>query len=163
MLFRSSFAMDEYQGYLRVATTTGYLPDPETSNHLFVFGLAPEQGWGLVSSLRGLAPTEDIRSVRFYGDRGFMVTFKKTDPLFAFDLSNPFEPKVEGELKIPGFSTYMHYLDENHLLAIGFDADDVGVDALGHIVENELLLAALARRLQALPSVERLSNVRLTG
>jgi uncharacterized secreted protein with C-terminal beta-propeller domain len=64
--------------------------------------------------------------VRFEGDRGFVVTFKKTDPLFAFDLSNPKRPRLAGELKIPGFSTYMHLLDSTHLLTIGYDAADQG-------------------------------------
>jgi hypothetical protein len=73
-----------------------------------------------------LAPTEDIRSVRFDGDRGYIVTFKKTDPLFVLGLSDPTAPRVEAELKIPGFSTYMHRLDEGHLLTIGYDADDMG-------------------------------------
>jgi len=77
-----------------------------------------------VGQVGGIAPTEDIRSVRFDGDRAFIVTFKKTDPLFAFDISNPAHPEKLGELKIPGFSTYMHMLDDNHLLTIGYDADD---------------------------------------
>ena len=55
-----------------------------------------------------------------------MVTFKKTDPLFVFDLANPREPRVEAELKIPGFSTYIHRMDERHLLTIGYDAADQG-------------------------------------
>jgi hypothetical protein len=80
----------------------------------------------MLGELTGLAPSEDIRSVRFDGNRGFVVTFKKTDPLFVIDLQNPATPNVLGELKIPGFSTYMHRLDENHLLAVGFDADDQG-------------------------------------
>ena len=79
-----------------------------------------------MGELTGLAPQEDIRAVRFDGDRGFVVTFKKTDPLFVIDLGTPSAPKVLGELKIPGFSTYMHRIDPNHLLAIGFDADDHG-------------------------------------
>ncbi|MFH1129881.1 MAG: beta-propeller domain-containing protein, partial [Pseudomonadota bacterium] len=69
---------------------------------------------------------EDIRSVRFDGDRGFVVTFKKTDPLFVFDLSDPKNPQTLAELKIPGFSTYMHMMDPEHLLTIGYDADDQG-------------------------------------
>jgi hypothetical protein len=73
-----------------------------------------------------LAPTEDIRSVRFDGDKGYVVTFKKTDPLFVIDLAQPTRPRVLGELKIPGFSTYMHKMDETHLLTIGYDADDQG-------------------------------------
>ena len=73
-----------------------------------------------------IAPTEDIRSVRFDGDHGFAVTFKKTDPLYVFDLTPPEAPRIVGELKIPGFSTYMHLMDEDHLLTIGYDADDQG-------------------------------------
>ena len=64
--------------------------------------------------------------MRFDGERAFIVTFKKTDPLFAFDLADPRAPKKLGELKIPGFSTYMHMLDATHLLTIGYDADDHG-------------------------------------
>jgi uncharacterized secreted protein with C-terminal beta-propeller domain len=77
-----------------------------------------------------IAPTEDIRSARFDGDRGFIVTFKKTDPLFVFDLSNPYKPEIAGELKIPGFSTYMHRMDADHLLTIGYDSEDYGSYAL---------------------------------
>jgi hypothetical protein len=73
-----------------------------------------------------IAPTEDIRSVRFNQDTVFIVTFKKTDPLFAFDFSDPEKPVLKGELKIPGYSTYMHLMDETHLLTIGYDADDQG-------------------------------------
>jgi uncharacterized secreted protein with C-terminal beta-propeller domain len=80
----------------------------------------------LVGIVDKIAPGEDIRSVRFDGDRGFIVTFKKTDPLYAFDLSKPTAPKITGELKIPGFSTYMHMLDDKHLLTIGYDAADQG-------------------------------------
>jgi hypothetical protein len=121
----NQFAMDERDGYLRIATTTGHAPDPKTISQLTV--LAEHDGELVeVGSVGEIAPSEDIRSVRFDGDRGFIVTFKKTDPLFAFDLSNPRAPKQVGELKIPGFSTYMHLLDENHLLTIGYDADDHG-------------------------------------
>jgi len=79
-----------------------------------------------VGQVTGLAPSEDIRSARFLGARGFVVTFKKTDPLFTLDLSDPRQPRVAGELHIPGFSTYLHPMDANHLLTIGFDAQDEG-------------------------------------
>ncbi len=121
----NQFAMDEHEGVLRVASTSGWVPDEDVRSTLTtlheVDGRLRRYG-----ELTGLAPTEDIRSVRFDGERGFVVTFKKTDPLFAFDLSDPAEPTVLGELKIPGFSTYMHPLDADHLLAVGFDADDHG-------------------------------------
>jgi hypothetical protein len=119
------FAMDEKDGYLRIATSVGKTPDPNVYSALTVLG--PVAG-GLiqVGIVDQIAPTEDIRSVRFDGDRGYVVTFKKTDPLFVFDLADPRAPRTRGELKIPGFSTYMHRMDANHLLAIGYDADDQG-------------------------------------
>ena len=58
--------------------------------------------------------TSRLPSVRFDGDQAFVVTFKKTDPLYVIDLANPSQPRIAGELKIPGFSTYMHLLDETH-------------------------------------------------
>jgi len=130
----NQFSMDEYAGMLRVATTEGHLPDPDTSNNVFVLqelggaeqSVAAPGMLQRIGALTDIAPTEDIRSARFSGPRGFLVTFKKTDPLFVFDLSDPTAPRVEGELHIPGFSTYMHFLDSNHLLSIGFDADDQG-------------------------------------
>jgi hypothetical protein len=121
----NQFAMDEQDGFLRIATTDGHVPDPNVESRLTVLA---EDGDSLVTVglVDNIAPTEDIRSVRFDGDRAFIVTFKKTDPLFSFDLSDPTKPKQLGELKIPGFSTYMHMLDANHLLSIGYDADDHG-------------------------------------
>jgi uncharacterized secreted protein with C-terminal beta-propeller domain len=62
--------------------------------------------------------------VRFKDDLGFMVTFKKTDPLFVISLGDPLNPEILGELKIPGYSTYMHVMDDQHLLTIGYDAED---------------------------------------
>lgn len=121
----NQFAMDEDDGVLRVASTRGWDPDPKVTSFLTTFG---EQS-GVLSQLGqvgDIATGEDIRSVRFDGDRGYVVTFKKTDPLFVFDLSKPAAPALLGELQIPGFSTYMQRLDANHLLAIGFTADDQG-------------------------------------
>jgi hypothetical protein len=121
----NQFAMDEYEGVLRVASTKGWVPSPNVTSSLTTYG---EQAGKLVQlgQVGGIAPQEDIRSVRFNGDRGYVVTFKKTDPLFVFDLIDAANPKLMGELLIPGFSTYMHPLDKTHLLAIGFDADDKG-------------------------------------
>lgn len=119
----NQFSMDEYQEHLRIATTTGYLPSPNV--HSTVSVLRQEgTSLGVVGQVDDIAPTEDIRSVRFMGDKGYVVTFKKTDPLFVFDLSDPTAPEAVGELKIPGFSTYLHPLDNGHLLSIGYDSDD---------------------------------------
>jgi hypothetical protein len=121
----NQFAMDENNGVLRVASTKGWVPDPSVTSSLTTFG---EQSgkFAQLGQIGGIAPQEDIRSVRFDGNRGFVVTFKKTDPLFVFDLTDPAKPKTLGELLIPGFSTYMQPLDTNHMLAIGFTADDQG-------------------------------------
>lgn len=121
----NQFSMDEHEGVLRVATSSGWVPEPDVSSNLVTLA---EQGgqFARLGSIGGIAPTEDIRSVRFDGARAFVVTFKKTDPLFVFDLADATSPKILGELKIPGFSTYMHPMDADHLLAIGFDADDHG-------------------------------------
>ncbi len=121
----NQFAMSDYQGKLRIATTHGHVPQPDVHSTISV--LEPGNGQlNLIGQLDNLAPTEDIRSVRFGTELGFIVTFKKTDPLFVIDLSNPTAPTVKGELKIPGFSTYMQFMDKNHLLTIGYDADDQG-------------------------------------
>jgi hypothetical protein len=121
----NQFALDEHEGHLRVATTAGHSPDPRAYN--LVTTLRAEGGKLVeVGRVDGLARGEDIRSVRFDEDRGFVVTFRKTDPLFVLDLADPAAPKVSGELKVPGFSTYMQLLDEGHLLTIGYDADDQG-------------------------------------
>jgi uncharacterized secreted protein with C-terminal beta-propeller domain len=121
----NQFAMDEYNGVLRVASTKGWLPNPGVSSSLTTYR---EQAGklSLVGQVNNLAPGEDIRSVRFDGDQAYLVTFKTIDPLFVFDLADPAKPAVKGELKIPGFSTYMQKLDTTHLLTIGFDATEVG-------------------------------------
>ncbi|KPA12270.1 hypothetical protein MHK_007515 [Candidatus Magnetomorum sp. HK-1] len=121
--------MDEHNGFLRIATTTGHVPNPNVHSTLSVLH---EQDGELVitGKIDNIAPTEDIRSVRFDGDQGYIVTFKKTDPLFALDLSSPYTPTIAGELKIPGYSTYMHRMDDKHLLSIGYDTEDHGSYAL---------------------------------
>jgi hypothetical protein len=120
----NQFALGEYEGFLRLATTTGQVFNDATNA---VYVLEPVDGrLDIVGQVTDLAPSEDIRSARFLGERGFVVTFKKTDPLFTLDLSDPRHPRVAGELHIPGFSTYLHPMDANHLLTIGFDAQDEG-------------------------------------
>jgi hypothetical protein len=122
----NQFAMDERHGYLRVATTRGRVPDPSVESAVSILAENEDGNLARVGAIEHIAPSEDIRSVRFDGDRGYVVTFKKTDPLFVLDLANPSEPRILGELKIPGFSTYLHRIDPTHLLSIGFDAEDHG-------------------------------------
>jgi uncharacterized secreted protein with C-terminal beta-propeller domain len=121
----NQFSMDEYSGVLRIATTTGHVPDPNVTSTLSVLKLAGNS-LNVVGQITGIAPDEDIRSVRFDGERGYLVSFKKTDPLFILDLALAENPKIVGELKIPGFSTYLHLLGSGHLLALGYEADDQG-------------------------------------
>ncbi len=122
----NQFAMDQWQDHLRIATSRGRVPNPNV--HSVVSVLREGEGGNLVrvGAVSEIAPGEDIRAVRFDGDRGYVVTFKKTDPLFVIDLAEPTRPSILGELKIPGFSTYIHRMDDKHLLSIGFDADDQG-------------------------------------
>ncbi|MEE8306771.1 MAG: beta-propeller domain-containing protein [Gammaproteobacteria bacterium] len=126
----SSFQLSEHQGFLRVATNRSEF-DPGLGrqfqdNHLFVL---QDDGVGrleVVGSVREFAEGERIFSARFLGERGFVVTFRQIDPLFTFDLSNPRDPRLMGELEIPGVSTYVHPLDADHLLTIGFDGNTTG-------------------------------------
>ena len=77
----------------------------------------------IVGKLEAIAPDERIYSTRFIGERLYMVTFKRIDPLFVIDLSNPSNPEILGELKIPGFSDYLHPYDENHIIGIGKETE----------------------------------------
>ena len=80
----------------------------------------------IAGRVENIAPTETIQSARFLGERGFLVTFRRIDPLFTLDLSDPTNPRIAGELKVPGFSTFMLPISENELLAVGQDADADG-------------------------------------
>lgn len=119
------FALSEHAGHLRVATTAFDWMNPEARslNHLHVLQLT-STGLPVVGALQGFAPNESTRGVRFMGDRGFVVTFEQIDPLFGFDLRNPRSPRLLGELKIPGFSSYLLPLGTDHLLTIGRGGDE---------------------------------------
>jgi hypothetical protein len=124
----SSFQLSEHGGFLRVATTRSEL-DPEQNrliqdNHLWVLGDHGAGRLDVVGKVNGFGAGERIFSARFLGTRGFVVTFRQIDPLFTFDLSVPQDPRLVGEVEIPGVSTYLHPLDAAHLLTIGFDGDE---------------------------------------
>jgi uncharacterized secreted protein with C-terminal beta-propeller domain len=76
--------------------------------------------------LTGLASSEQIYSARFEGDRGYLVTFRQVDPLFVIDLSDPINPQVKGELKVPGFSSYLNPVDDHLIIGVGQNAGDTG-------------------------------------
>ena len=134
----SSFSLDEYNGHLRAVTTVreyhmrklvddrtgksiGYevLEDRET-NSLYVL----DENLEIIGSIEGLAEDERIYSARFLGETGYFVTFRQTDPLYAVDLSNPQKPEILSELKISGFSEYLHLYGTDRLLGIGMEADE---------------------------------------
>lgn len=116
----NQFAMSEYDGHLRVASTR--FDVWPTTNLLTVFEIE-DDGLSQLSLLEGLGPSESIYAVRFLGELGYVVTFRQIDPLYVLDLSDPAEPTVAGELKIPGFSAYLHPLGGGLLLGIGQNAD----------------------------------------
>lgn len=106
----NQYSMDEYDGYFRIATT-----DWGQGNYVTVFDSALKE----TGRTPALAPDESIQSVRFMGDTGYVVTFRQTDPLFVLDLSDPKSPVVLGELKIPGFSQYLHPVGDGLLVGFG--------------------------------------------
>ncbi|MFH1107123.1 MAG: beta-propeller domain-containing protein [Candidatus Micrarchaeota archaeon] len=116
------FSMDEFFGNFRIATTVGQvsrtLTDNPSMNNVYVLGA----DLGIVGSLEDLAPGETIYSARFMGNRAYLVTFKKVDPLFVIGLEDAGNPRLLGKLKIPGYSDYLHPYDETHLIGIGKDA-----------------------------------------
>jgi inhibitor of cysteine peptidase len=132
----NQFSMDEHNGYFRIATTiynynTWRTFTEETTaeeakdqNNVYVL----DMNLNFVGKLEDLAPGEQIYSARFMGDRLYLVTFRNIDPLFVIDLSNPTAPKVLGQLKVTGYSGYLHPYDENHIIGIGketeYDAEE---------------------------------------
>lgn len=124
----SQYSMSERNATLRTATTSGFSWG-NTGTDNMVFALQEkDETLEIVGELRGLGEEgETIRAVRFVGDRGYVVTFRQTDPFYTIDLSDPTAPYVAGELKIEGFSEYLHPVDENRILSIGRDADAFGV------------------------------------
>lgn len=147
----ASFRMDEHDGHLRIVTTTMTFdetlantdPDtatldlwipPELDHNLTI--LREQPGSNRLQAVASLPnaerpneigkPGEDIFAVRFHGERAYIVTFERIDPLYVLDLSVPEDPRIAGELEVPGFSTYLHPIGDDYLLGIGQDANDMG-------------------------------------
>jgi hypothetical protein len=118
----NQYSLGEHEGYLRIATTEDDFSGANGStNNVYVLTESGE-ALEIVRSVEDIGKGETIYAARFIGDRGFVVTFRRTDPLFVIDLSNPTSPRMAGELVSPGYSDHIQLLDENHLLTIGKDA-----------------------------------------
>lgn len=118
----NQFAMDEHDGYFRVATTRGqffsnFIPEEQRESYSNVYVLDEEMN--TVGKVENLAPGEKIYSARFMQGRVYLVTFEQIDPLFAIDLADPRQPRVLGELKVPGFSSYLHPYSDKLLIGFG--------------------------------------------
>lgn len=122
--FLNQFSFDEHEGCLRIATTDyNYKTDKDISS-IYVL----DKNLNLIGKLEDIADDEQIKSVRFMGDTGYIVTFRNTDPLFTLDLSDPTAPKVLGELKLPGYSAYLHPIGDGYMVGIGYDGDEENAD-----------------------------------
>lgn len=119
----NQFSLDEYEGNLRVATTSGsnMFGAAESVNDVYVLDSKLKQ----VGSLEGLGLNERIYSVRFLNEMGYVVTFRQTDPFYVIDLTTPKSPRLAGELKIPGFSSYLHPISEGKVLGVGQEGSEV--------------------------------------
>ncbi|DAC73108.1 MAG TPA: hypothetical protein DSN98_01500 [Thermoplasmata archaeon] len=117
----NQFSLDEHNGFFRIATTVGnnWGEGTQTSNNIYIL----DENLKQVSQIENIAPGESIYAARFLGDRAYLVTFVQVDPLFTVDLSDPYNPRILGELKIPGYSEYLHPYDETHIIGIGKEVD----------------------------------------
>lgn len=122
--YNNNYSFDEYNGYLRCATTSYDIGSYKDVSSIYVLNDKLE----VVGACENISDNEQVKSVRFMGDKGYVVTFRNTDPLFSLDLSDPENPKVTGELKLPGYSTYLHPLGNDLLMGIGYGGDEESAD-----------------------------------
>jgi inhibitor of cysteine peptidase len=135
-ILESQFSMDEYKNNLRVATTSSVYTTRSSYEYNNVFVL--DSSMKTIGSLTHIAEQEKIYSARFIGDRLYMVTFKRIDPFFVIDLSNPSSPKILGKLKIPGYSDYLHPYDATHIIGVG---KETGTNDWGGVSTKGLKIA----------------------
>jgi len=130
----NQFSVDEYNENVRVALQDNYGSRVVVLNEkLDKIGQTPD-----------LAEGEKMYSSRFMGDKAYLVTYKTVDPLFVIDLSNPNDPEVLGELKIPGYSTYLHPYDENHLIGIGMETkENVNRNSSGKVISTSARIVGM--------------------
>lgn len=126
----NQFSLDEYNDYLRIATTVGegtlwwgFGGTQESANDVYILNENLER----TGSIQDLGLEERIYSVRFIEDKGYIVTFRQIDPFFVLDLSNPKKPELKGELKIPGYSSYLHPITKDKILGMGKEGSKVKI------------------------------------
>jgi hypothetical protein len=137
------YALSEWQGYLRIATTAGTSwaladgppADAQTSSSAVYVLSTRGPVMRLAGHVTGLGRTERIYSVRFIGPVGYVVTFRQTDPLYTVDLSDPAQPRVRGSVALTGYSAYLHPASDTQLIGIGRQAD-----AMGHVGGTQVCL-----------------------
>ena len=147
----NQYSMSEDAGHLRIATTTdagGFGSSRESGVHIF-----ERRGDALVEvgSIGGLGAGEQIQAVRFLGDRAYVVTFRQIDPLYVLDLSQPTAPRLVGQLKIPGYSSYLHPVGDGLLLGVGFAGNDTGLVGGSQLGLFDVRDPAAPRQLASLP------------
>lgn len=129
---KKSFRMGEYNNILRIATSLGETWNDTSRSRVALLKEGSNGNLQEISHLDNLGkPGEKLYAARFIGNRGYLVTFKVTDPLIMLDLSNPISPKILGELEINGYSDYLHPIGENFLLGIGKDAIPDPIESRG--------------------------------
>lgn len=134
----NQFSMSEDGEYFRIATTDSTAwNNKDNTNNLYVLN----ENLEIIGKVEGLAKGERIYSVRFMGERAYMVTFVETDPLFVIDLSNPEKPTVLGELKIPGYSKYLHPYDDTHIIGFGENTEVVNYGYGDRVVTTGMKMA----------------------
>ena len=120
----NQYSLDQYEGNLRIAVTYFNNKTGKNVSSLYVL----DENLDVIGKLEDIANNEQIKSVRYMGKEAYIVTFRNTDPLFAIDLSDPKAPAVKGELKIPGYSAYLHPIGDNLLIGIGYEGDSQNAD-----------------------------------
>lgn len=120
----NQYSLDQYEGNLRIAVTYFNYSNSKNVSSLYIL----DENLDIIGKLEDIANNEQIKSVRYMGKEAYVVTFRNTDPLFAIDLSDPKNPAVKGELKIPGYSAYLHPIGDNLLIGIGYEGDSQNAD-----------------------------------
>ena len=130
----NQYALDEYNGTLRVATTSYDTKTGKESNNLFVLDMDLNK----VGEVTDFAQDEHIEAVRYINDTAYVITYRQTDPLFVIDLSNPSKPEIKGFVKISGFSTMLVPVDENTILGIGYHTEEASDEPIDYNLNNAL-------------------------